>query len=85
MDKELCTKFCDILVRFHEVIKLQSFGLSVSDVIPEACKFIKKETLAQVLSCGFLEIFKNTFFTEHLWVTASVQPSSKRSETLNTI
>ena len=31
----------------------------------------KKETLAQVLSCEFCEIFKNTFLTEHLWTTAS--------------
>ena len=27
--------------------------------------FIRKETLAQVFSCEFSEIFKNTFFTEH--------------------
>ena len=27
---------------------------------------IKKETLAQVFSCEFCEISKNTFFTEHL-------------------
>ena len=38
---------------------------------PEACNFIKKDTLAQVLSCEFCEISKNTFFTEHLWTTAS--------------
>ena len=31
----------------------------------------KKETLAQVFSCEFSEIFKNTFFIEHLLVTAS--------------
>ena len=37
----------------------------------KACNFIKKETLAQVLSCKFCEIFKKTFFTEHLWATAS--------------
>ena len=36
-----------------------------------ACNFIKKEILAQVFSCGFCEISKNTLFTEHLWVTAS--------------
>ena len=36
-----------------------------------ACNFIKKETLAQVFSCGFCYIFKNTFFAEHLWATAS--------------
>ena len=35
------------------------------------CNFINKETLAQVFSCEFCEIHKNTFFTEHLWVTAS--------------
>ena len=33
---------------------------------------LKKETLAQVFSCEFCEISKNTFFTEHLWATASV-------------
>ena len=27
---------------------------------PEACSFIKKETLSQVLSCEFSQIFKNT-------------------------
>ena len=27
----------------------------------EACNFIKKETLAQVFSCKFCEIIKNTF------------------------
>ena len=32
---------------------------------------LKKETLAQVFSCEFDEISKNTFFTEHLWTTAS--------------
>ena len=33
---------------------------------------LKKETLAQVFSCEFREIFEKTFFTEHLWSTASV-------------
>ena len=27
--------------------------------------------MAQVFSCEFYEVFKNTFFTEHLWRTAS--------------
>ena len=39
--------------------------------MPQACSFIKKETLAQVLSCEFCQISKNIFFTEHLWATAS--------------
>ena len=34
---------------------------------PETCDFIKKETLAQLLSCEFCEISKKTFFTEHHW------------------
>ena len=38
----------------------------------EACNFIKKEALAQVFPCEICEISKNTFFTEHLWTTASV-------------
>ena len=29
--------------------------------------FIKKEALAQVFSCDFWKISKNTFFIEHLW------------------
>ena len=37
----------------------------------EACNFIKKETLAWMFSFEFCEISKNTFFTEHLWTTAS--------------
>ena len=38
----------------------------------EACNTVKKETLAQVFSCEFCEISKNTFLTEHLRVNASV-------------
>ena len=37
------------------------------------CNFIKKETLAQVFSCKFCEMVKNTFFTEHLWMAAPVK------------
>ena len=33
----------------------------------------RKATLAQVFFCEFCEISINTFFTEHLWATASVQ------------
>ena len=39
--------------------------------LPEACNFIKKETLAQVFSCEFCEIFKNTFFHGTPLVAAS--------------
>ena len=39
----------------------------------QACSFIKKETLSQVFSCEFCGISKKTFFTEHLWTTASIE------------
>ena len=38
----------------------------------KSCNFIKKETLAQVFSCEFGKILKNTNFIEHFLVTASV-------------
>ena len=31
----------------------------------------KKRDSGKVLSCGLCEISKNTFFSEHLWTTAS--------------
>ena len=37
--------------------KLQALGLRPA----QACNFIKKETLAQVFSCEFCEISKDTF------------------------
>ena len=39
---------------------------------------LKTEILAQAFSCEFCEIFKNTFFTEHLRTTASVTITKKR-------
>ena len=39
------------------------------------CKIHRKtsvlESPAQVFSCEFCELYKDTFFTEHLWTTAS--------------
>ena len=39
--------------------------------LPQACYFIKKETLAQMLYCEFCEISKNTFFHKAPLVAAS--------------
>ena len=39
---------------------------------PEPCNFIKKETLAQLFSCEFCEIYKNTFYYRTPLVAASV-------------
>ena len=41
---------------FFFLIKYEAWGL----------QFIKKETLRQVFSCEFSQIFKNTYFEEHL-------------------
>ena len=59
-----------IFVKFTEKHLCQS--LFFNKVADEACNFIKKETLAQPFSCKFSKISKNNFFTEHLWMTASV-------------
>ena len=40
---------------------------------PLACNFIKKETSTQVFTCNFAKSLRIPFFTEHLWVTASVE------------
>ena len=41
------------------------FFNKVAGLRPQACNFIKKETLAQVFSCKFCEICEN-IFAEHL-------------------
>ena len=46
-------------------------SLFLTKLQASACNFIKKEALAQVFSCKFCKISKNTFFIEHLWATAS--------------
>ena len=39
--------------------------------VPRPATLLKKETLAQVFSYEVCKISKNTFFTEHIWATAS--------------
>ena len=43
-----------------------------TDFVPQACNFIKRETLAQVFSCEFCETSKNTFSYRTPPVAASV-------------
>ena len=47
-------------------------SLFFNKVAGAASNFIKKETLAQMFSCEFCEISKNTFFTEHVWATECI-------------
>ena len=46
-------------------------GVFFNKVANTACKFIKKQIPTQVLSFEFCEIFRNTFFAEHIRTTAS--------------
>ena len=66
-----------IKVRFH-IKAVKNF----KSLKPQACNFIKKETLAQVLSCDFCHISKNTFSTEHLWATASRNKEIRSQESI---
>ena len=55
----------------HGVIRIVSLRIqSECGKIRQACNFIAKETLVKMFSCKFWEIFKSTFFTEHLWTTS---------------
>ena len=42
------------------------------EAVTLSCNFILKETLVQGFFCEFWNIFKNTFFTGHLWMIASI-------------
>ena len=44
--------------------------LFLNKVVGLSLQLIKKETLSQVSSCEFCEIFKNTYLIEHLRTTA---------------
>ena len=35
---------------------------------PEGVQLYWKENLTQVVSCGYSEIFKNTYFEKHMWM-----------------
>ena len=50
---------------------VENVFLVVSQNSQENIKKEKKETLAQVFSCEFCKIYRNTFFIEHLMATAS--------------
>ena len=64
MEKKPFKNVCEVLVSFHEVMKLQSFEFSVNDVIPAntqnilplvffayLCYFYGETTLIKVLWC----------------------------------
>ena len=56
------TQIWEAVVQRCSVKKLFLEILQNSQENTAACSFVKKETLAQVFSCEFCAIFKNTFF-----------------------
>ena len=42
------------------------FSCKFAAYLPEAWSFIKKEAQAQLFSCEFCEVAKNTFYIENL-------------------
>ena len=55
--------------QIHRKTPVQESLFNKVAVLPAT--LFKKETLAQVFFCEFCQISKNTFFKEHVWVTAS--------------
>ena len=53
---------------FCKKVVLKNFAKKTP--VPEACNFIKKETLAQLFSCKFCEIFESIFLYRTLPVAA---------------
>ena len=50
----------------------------------EACNLIKQETLAQVFSCEFCEILKNSFFIENFsWMLLNIYHANRSSSCTN--
>ena len=76
MEKRLCNIFWTI-----NATAFINPALTAEAVAGLACNFIKKETLAQVFSCKFCEISKNTFSYRKLPLVASV-PGKVKFETL---
>ena len=60
----------------HLVLQLNIAHLVSTGAEAEAFNFIKKETLAQLFSCEFCEISKNTFLYRTAPVAASVSKMS---------
>ena len=66
---------------FYKKGVLVNFAKFTGKHLRQSLFLIKEETLAQAFSCEFCEIYKNSFFTEHLWATASERTSDTESGT----
>ena len=66
--------FLSPLEAFDQRCSVKKCFLEISGEVAGACKFMKKETLAQVLSCEFCEISRNIFSHRTPSVGASLFP-----------
>ena len=68
LQKQSPKMFCKKKV-FSEILQnsQENTGARASFFFSRACNFLKKENLAQVFSCEYFKVSKNTF-----WATASV-------------
>ena len=57
--------------RSHIISFLKNFAKLTGKYLYQSLFFNKVAGLKQTFSCEFGEISKNSFFTEHLWTTAS--------------
>ena len=69
LTKRLDTSFYSLSRQDPNLIS--NLNCSLTSTRSSASTFIEKETLAQVFFYEFLEILKNIFFVEQLWMTAS--------------
>ena len=58
MEKARCTKYCDVLISFQEVVNLQSFQSGVSDVKLANVQNISSLVIFFILSMFFLTLWK---------------------------
>ena len=73
IDTETVTQWCSVKKVFLEILQnSQENTCARVSFLSSACNFIKQEILAQVFSCEFCEISKNTFSYRKPPVTACV-------------
>ena len=83
VDKQFGVKGLSMRSSPMEVLRkkgvLKNFTKFTGKHLCQSCNFIKKQTLAQVFSCEFCEIFENTYFYRTPLVAASVSMTFERN------
>ena len=77
--------FCKkvILKNFPKFLGKQLCQSLFFNKVAGACNFIKKETLAQLFSCEFCDIFENAFFYRTTLVVASANIKTRFQNHIN--